>query len=192
MQSQATLLYREEKFIIKAKVLSALVILTMMLGLLAACGDSPTATPVPTATPDPPTATAVPEPTNTAETLAPATAETTTGTGGTGSTSGPAANAADIALIQAGGDGDPGIQELSLHHAGHRRCHHRSRSNWKAISSRPISSMSKGTAEGKTIEEVVSGGKVYRKKDASGKWVEAQPVPTATPEAAPSGDLGGG
>jgi len=44
----------------------------------------------------------------------------------------------------------------------------------------------KGTAEGKQIEQVVSGGKVYQ-KDTSGAWAEVQP----TPEATPGGDLGG-
>ena len=174
---------------VKLKHLSILVILTMMLGLLAACGgENPTATPIPqTATAVPPTATAVPEPTNTAETLAPATPEATMGTG-TGTTGGGmAASADDIALIQ---QAVTATQELKSYHFTMMAS--------GDIMTQPVQLEGdfvapdklyvKGTAEGKNIEQVVSGGKVYQ-KDASGGWAEVQPTPEATPPAL--GGLGG-
>jgi len=114
---------------------------------------------------------------------------TTGTTGGTGSTSGPAASAEDIALIQ---QAVTATQELTSYHFTMQVT--------GDIITQPVQLEGdfvapdklyiKGTAEGKAIEEVVTGGKVYQ-KDAGGKWAEAQPSPTATAGGSDSGLSGG-
>ncbi len=180
----------------KLKYVSITVILTMMLGLLAACGgDNPTATPVPpTATIPPPTAvpTPVPAPTNTTAAIVGTTPAATTGTTGGMMTTpggGMMATSGDVALIQ---EAVTATQELKSYHFTMQVS--------GEVFTQPVQLEGdyvapdklyiKGTAEGKAIEEVVSGGKAYQ-KDAGGKWVEVQPSPTATAGGSDSG-LGGG
>jgi hypothetical protein len=177
---------------VKLKYISILVIMTMMLSLLAACGgENPTATPIPpTATAVPPTATAVP-PTATTEAMMGTTPEATTGTGGAsgGASGGMAATPADVALIQ---QAVTATQELKSYHFTMMAS--------GDIMTQPVQLEGdfvapdklyvKGTAEGKQIEQVVSGGKAYQ-KDASGKWAEVQPTPEATPSGLGGAGLGG-
>ncbi len=180
----------------KLKYVSITVILTMMLGLLAACGgDNATATPIPpTATVPPPTAvptdTAVPAPTNTTTAMVGTTPAATIGTtGGMMATPGGGmmATSGDVALIQ---QAVTATQELKSYHFTMQVS--------GEVFTQPVQLEGdyvapdklyvKGTAEGKAIEEVVSGGKAYE-KGTDGKWTEVQPSPT--PAAGAAGGLGG-
>jgi hypothetical protein len=148
----------------KLKYGSLLLLLSMLLGVLAACGgDTPTNTPVPpppTNTTAPPTNTTAP-PTNTA---APA-AAATSGTG-----SGAEASSADMDLIT---QAFTATQELKSYH-------YTLKASGDVFTQTidltgdyvaPDKAYAKGSAGGETVEQLATGGKPYR-KDATGKWVE--------------------
>jgi len=138
----------------KPKHISLLVLLSMLLGLLAACGgETPTNTPVP------------PPPTNT---TAPA-----AGNSGTGS--GTAASAAEMDLIT---QAFTATQELKSYHYTLKASGDvfTQTIDLQGDYVAPDKAYAKGSAGGETVEQLSTGGKLYR-KDASGQWVE-------TPESA--------
>lgn len=172
----------------KLKLLASLVILSMMLGLLAACGDTPTATPVPTPTPLPPTATpAPPAPTNTTAAVTAPTAAT--GGQTPGATTGMEATASDIALIN---DALTGTQQLTSFHyvmdangdvftqAVHLEGDYVAPDKGHIIA----------TMGGQQYEELLTGGKTYLMQN--GKWVEQTMTDTTgTGGTGGAGGLGG-
>jgi hypothetical protein len=161
----------------KLKHVSLLVLLSMLLGLLAACGgETPTNTPVP----PPPTNTPVPPPpTNTTAPAAAATNTPAAGNSGTGS--GTEATSAEMDLIA---QALTATQELKSYH-------YTLKASGDIITETldlqgdyvaPDKAYAKGTVGGETVEQLATGGKIYR-KDASGKWVE-------TPESVAAGGAG--
>jgi hypothetical protein len=154
--------------VLKAKFLSLLVMMTMLLGLLAACGpENATNTPVPPSPTVPPTNTALPPaPTNTTGTAG-AGAQTTPGTG---ATTGKAVSAADQQLIL---DAITTTRELKSYHmtldAGGEVFTQPVKVEGDYVA--PDRAYFKGTLGGEPVEQLVAGGKTYR-KDASGQWTE--------------------
>jgi LppX/LprAFG-like lipoprotein len=164
----------------KLKHVSLLVLLSMLLGLLAACGgETPTNTPVPpppTNTPAPPTNTPVPPPTNTTAPAAAATGTPAAGNSGTGS--GSEASPADLALIT---EALTATQQLKSYHFTLKASGDiiTQTLNLEGDYVAPDKAYAKGTVGDESVEQLATGNKIYR-KDASGKWVE-------TPESVASG-----
>ena len=177
----------------RMRFLALAVVLTMMLGALAACGgETPTNTPIPptdtavppTNTPIPPTNTPVVPtdtplaaiPTDTTVAALPAgttVAMPTTATGGTGGT---AATDADIALI---GDAITSTRDLKSYHftidASGSAMTQTVQGEGDFVA--PGNVYLKGTTGGTPLEELVTNGKTYHK--VNGQWIED--TNTATP-----------
>src|SRR5690242_1357448 len=174
----------------KLKYVSLLVLLSMLLGLLAACGgDNPTNTPVPA----PPTNTTAPAPTNT---TAPAPTNTTAPAAAATNTTAPAAAATDTPAASNSGTGSgteassaemdmitqafTATQELKSYHYTLKASGDvfTQTIDLQGDYVAPDKAYAKGSAGGETVEQLATGGKIYR-KHATGKWVE-------TPESAAS------
>ncbi len=177
----------------KLKYVSLLVLLSMLLGVLAACGgDNPTNTPVPA----PPTNTTAPAavatnttaPAAATNTTAPAAAATNTtapaaaatntpAAGNSGTGSGSEASTAEMDLIT---QAFTATQELKSYHYTLKASGDvfTQTIDLEGDYVAPDQAYAKGSAGGETVEQLATGGKLYR-KDATGKWVE-------TPESAAS------
>src|SRR5690242_18429811 len=166
----------------KLKYVSLLVLLSMLLGLLAACGgDNPTNTPVPA----PPTNTTAPAPTNTTAPAATATNTTalaaaatdTPAASNSGTGSGTEASSAEMDMIT---QAFTATQELKSYHYTLKASGDvfTQTIDLQGDYVAPDKAYAKGSAGGETVEQLATGGKIYR-KHATGKWVE-------TPESAAS------
>ena len=149
----------------KLKYVSLLVLLSMLLGVLAACGgDTPTNTPVP------------PPPTNTTAPVA-AAATDTPAAGNSGTGAGTEASTADMDLIT---QAFTATQELKSYHYTLKASGDvfTQTLDLEGDYVAPDKAYAKGSSGGETVEQLATGGKLYR-KDATGTWVE-------TPESAAS------